>query len=161
MIQRLWVWVPAGAAGELLIQGHILCYLWLCYLFHPHVAAAAHKRSLSFCQKCRWLVTAKHACSLHMWLSMKWCDKVFHFNIMVYTECGEMAAVSCSTSHVTTKQHCKYAILLNIKKYTIKSNSHLFRITCNKSITKVIFIIIIIIIIKTSLGKGVPFFTYP
>ena len=29
--------------------------------FHPHVTAVAHKRLQSFCQKCRWQVTPKHA----------------------------------------------------------------------------------------------------
>ena len=31
----------------------------------------ARKRSRSSCQKCRWQVTAKHACTLRMWLCMK------------------------------------------------------------------------------------------
>ena len=35
------------------------------------VTAAARKRSRSFCQKCRWQVTAKHAYTLRMWLCMK------------------------------------------------------------------------------------------
>ena len=29
--------------------------------FHPRVAAVARKRPRSFCQKCRWQVTPKHA----------------------------------------------------------------------------------------------------
>ena len=37
------------------------CVCYIQYLFHPHVTAVAHKRSQSFCQKCRWQVTAKHA----------------------------------------------------------------------------------------------------
>ena len=32
----------------------------------------ARKRSRLFCQKCRWQVTAKHACTLRMWLCMEW-----------------------------------------------------------------------------------------
>ena len=32
--------------------------------FHPHVTAVAHKRPQSFCQKCRWQVTSKHADAL-------------------------------------------------------------------------------------------------
>ena len=36
------------------------------------VTAVARKRSRSFCQKCRWQVTAKHASTLRMWLCMKW-----------------------------------------------------------------------------------------
>ena len=42
------------------------------YAFHPHVTAVARKRPWSFCQKCRWQVTAKYACTLRMWLCMKW-----------------------------------------------------------------------------------------
>ena len=41
------------------------------YPFHPCVSAVAHKGPLSFCQKCRWQVTAKHACILCTWLCMK------------------------------------------------------------------------------------------
>ena len=41
------------------------------YPFHPRVTAVARKRSRSFCQKCRWQVTAKHTCILPMWLRMK------------------------------------------------------------------------------------------
>ena len=42
------------------------------YLFHPCVTAVACKISRSFCQKCRWQVTTKHAYTLRMWLCMKW-----------------------------------------------------------------------------------------
>ena len=48
-----------------------LCWLLFWYPFHPHVTTVAHKRSRSFCQKCRWQVTAKHAYTLRMWLCMK------------------------------------------------------------------------------------------
>ena len=56
----------------------------------PCVTAVARKRPWSFCQKCRWQVTAKHTCS----------DMVH--SCMVYTECAKMAAVSCGTSHAST-----------------------------------------------------------
>ena len=60
------------------------------------------------------------------WSDMTWC--------MVYTECAKMAAVSCSTSHVTTKQHCKYNTSVIIQKNgAIKSYSHSSIITCCKS----------------------------
>ena len=39
-------------------------------LFHPHVTAVAHNRHRSFCQKCRWQVTPKHAYTL----DPKWAD---------------------------------------------------------------------------------------
>ena len=45
-----------------------LCWLLFQYLFHPCVTTVARKRSRSFCQKCRWQVTAKHAYTLHMWI---------------------------------------------------------------------------------------------
>ena len=37
--------------------------------------AVPRKRSRSFCQKCRWQLTAKHAYTIRMWLCMKltWC----------------------------------------------------------------------------------------
>ena len=51
---------PCRSGGEFSSPGLIFC------------AAVARKRSRSFCQKCRWQVTAKHACTLHMWVCMKW-----------------------------------------------------------------------------------------
>ena len=50
------------------------------YPFHPRVTAVASKRPRSFCQKCRWQVTAKHVYTLRMWLCMMW------HGCMVYTE---------------------------------------------------------------------------
>ena len=43
-----------------------LCWLLFRYPFHPRVTAVARKKSRSFCQKCRWQVTAKHAYTLRM-----------------------------------------------------------------------------------------------
>ena len=40
---------------------------------------------------------------------------------MVYSERAETAAVSRGTSHLTTKQRCKYITSLNIQKRTVKS----------------------------------------
>ena len=51
---------------------NFLCWLLFRYPFHPCVTAVAHKRYQSFCQKCRWQVTAKHAYTLRMWFCMKW-----------------------------------------------------------------------------------------
>ena len=45
-----------------------LCWLLFRYPFHPRVTTVARKISRSFCQKCRWQVTAKHAYTLRMWL---------------------------------------------------------------------------------------------
>ena len=68
------------------------------YPFHPRVTAVAHKRSRSFCQKCRWQVTAKHAYTLRMWLCMKWHGAWLYG---VHRTCAETAAVSCGTSHAS------------------------------------------------------------
>ena len=55
---------------------NFLCRLLFRYPLHPRVTAVARKRPRSFCQMCRWQVTAKHARA-------------------------DMAAVSCGTSHVS------------------------------------------------------------
>ena len=43
-----------------------LCWLLFRYPFHPRVTTVARKKSRSFCQKCRWQVTAKHADTLRI-----------------------------------------------------------------------------------------------
>ena len=63
---------------------HCLCWLLFRYPFHPRVTAVARKRTRSFCQKCRWQVTAKHARTLR---------DVVH-GCMVYTKRAETAAAS-------------------------------------------------------------------
>ena len=45
-----------------------LCWLLFRYPFHPRVTTVARKKSRSFCQKCRWQVTAKRAYTLRMWI---------------------------------------------------------------------------------------------
>ena len=45
-----------------------LCWLLFRYPFHPRVTTVARKKTRSFCQKCRWQVTAKHAYTLPMWI---------------------------------------------------------------------------------------------
>ena len=72
----------------------------------PHCYRSSASKSWSFCQRCKWQVTAKHASTLFMWLCMKWRDMVH--GCMVYTVRAESAAVSRGSSRVTTKQRCKY-----------------------------------------------------
>ena len=69
-------------------RGNFLCWHLFRYLFHPRVTAVACKRSRSFCQKCRWQVTAKHTCTLHMWLWMKWRSELVH-GCMLCTELAQ------------------------------------------------------------------------
>ena len=57
-----------------LLQGQLSVLTLFQYPFHPHVTvtAIACKRSWSFCRKCRWQISAKHTCTLHVWLCVKW-----------------------------------------------------------------------------------------
>ena len=60
---------PCWSGGRIFFSRvKFLCWLLFRYPFHPRVTAVARKRSRSFCQKCRWQVTAKHAYTLRMWI---------------------------------------------------------------------------------------------
>ena len=52
--------------------------------FHPRVTAVARKRPRSFCQKCRWQVTPKHAHTLDP-TKLEWADYA-----AVQAECGNL-----------------------------------------------------------------------
>ena len=54
-----------------------LCGLLYWYPFHPRVSTVAHKRSQSFCQKCRWQVTTKHTHLTYVALHLTWCMVVW------------------------------------------------------------------------------------
>ena len=87
---------PCWSGGRIFFSRvNFLCWLLFRYPFHPRVTAVARKRSRSFCQKCRWQVTAKHAYTLRMWLCMKWHGAWLYG---VHRTCAETAAVSCGTS---------------------------------------------------------------
>ena len=103
-----------------------LCWLLFRYPFHPRVTAVAHKRSQSFCQKCRWQVTAKHAYTLRMWLCMKWHGAWLYG---VHRTCAKTAAVSCGTSHASTVS----TPLQWIFKTMRYKASHSCRTTCERS----------------------------
>ena len=66
MIERSRVRIPAGTAGEFSSPGSTFCADSYFGPFHPRVTAVARKKSRSFCQKCRWQVTAKHAYTLRI-----------------------------------------------------------------------------------------------
>ena len=96
------------------------------YLFHPHVTAVARKRSWSFCQKCRWQVTAKHAytityMALHevRWSMVVWCTQDLHRD-------------GCSFMWHQPCQRCKYTTSVDIQKMRYKA-SHSCRTTCEHS----------------------------
>ena len=90
---------PCWGGGSIFFSRvDFLCWLLFRYPFHPCVTAAARKRSRSFCQMCRWQVTAKPAYTLRMWLCMKWHGA---WLCGVHRTCTEMAADSCGTSHAS------------------------------------------------------------
>ena len=62
---------PGRSGGRIFISRiNILCWLLFRWPFHSRVTAVARKRFRSFCQKRRWQITAKHTCTLRMWLRM-------------------------------------------------------------------------------------------
>ena len=79
---------PQESRENFLFQGKLSVLLnesYFGYPFHPHATSLAHKRSLSLHQKCRWLVTAKHTCTLPVWLWMRWHCQLVH-GCIVYTK---------------------------------------------------------------------------
>ena len=112
-------WKVAGSnacwsGGRILFSRiDFLCWLLFRYPFHPRVTAVARKRSRSFCQKCRWQVTAKHAYILRMWLCLKWHGAWLYG---VHRTCAATAAVSCGTSHASAVSTPLRWIINNNKK---------------------------------------------
>ena len=120
---------PCWSGRRIFFSGvDFLCWLLFRYPFHPCVTTVARKRSRSFCQKCRWQVTAKHAYTLRMWLCMNWHGAWLYG---VLRTCAEMAAVSCGTSHVSAVSTPLWWIFNNNK--TRYKASHSCRTTCERS----------------------------
>ena len=118
---------PCWSGGRIFFSRvDFLCWLLYRYPFHPRVTAVACKRSRSFCQKCRWQVTAIHACTLRMCLCMKWHGAWLYG---VHRTCAETAAVSCGTSHARAVS----TPLRWIFKKTRYKASHSCRTTCERS----------------------------
>ena len=59
---------PSWSGGRIFFSMvNFLCWLLFRYPFYPRVTTVALKRLRSFCQKCRWQVTAKYnTCTLRM-----------------------------------------------------------------------------------------------
>ena len=77
--------MPAGAMGELSSPGSTLCADSYSVSIPTHVTAVACKRPWSFCQKCRWQVTPKHAYTLDP-SKWEWADYA-----AVQVECGNLS----------------------------------------------------------------------
>ena len=71
------------------------------YPLHSRVTAVAGKRSRSFCQKCKWRVTAKHTCTLRMRLRKQNDTVQLCLLCGGHRTCAETAPGSRGTSHVT------------------------------------------------------------
>ena len=105
---------PCWSGGRIFFSRvNFLCWLLFLYPFHPHVTAVARKRSWSFCQKCRWQVTAKHACTLRMWLCMKW------HGAWLYGVHRTRRDGSSFMWHQPC-QHCKFTTLADSRKHARK-----------------------------------------
>ena len=92
---------PCSSSGRIFFSRvNFLCWLLFWYPFHPCVTAGARKRSQSFCQKCRWQVTAKHTC-IHLTYAdcMKWHGAWLYG---VHRTCAQTASVSWGSCHAST-----------------------------------------------------------
>ena len=94
VIERLQVQILAGAAGKFLPQSYLCVLTLILCPFHPHVTATALKRPQSLCQKCKWRVTPKHACTLDPTKS-EWADY-----FAVQAQCGNLWGnkLTCNSS---------------------------------------------------------------
>ena len=80
----------------------------------PCVTTVARKRPQSFCKKYGWQVTAKHTCTLRMWLCMKW------HGAWLYGVHRTRWDGSSFTWHQPC-QRCKYTLLVDSAKKAIHS----------------------------------------
>ena len=71
---------PGRSGGRILFSMvNFLCWLLFRYLLpQSYATTVARKRFRSFCQRCRWQVTAKHECTPRMWLRIKRHCKLVH-----------------------------------------------------------------------------------
>ena len=125
MIERSRVRIPAGAGENFLLQGQLSVLTLIPVSVPPRVTSVARKRSRSFCQKCRWQVTAKYACTSRMWLCIKRHGAWLYG---VHRTCAETAAVSCGNSHASAVS----TPLRWIFKNALLKASHSCRITCER-----------------------------
>ena len=108
MIERLPVPILAGAAGEFSSPASTLCadsYSVSVPPPPPRVTAMTRKRPRSFCQKCRWQVTPKHAHTFDLTKS-EWADYA-----AVQAQCGNLSEnkLTRNSSGNTRSQSCQLA----------------------------------------------------
>ena len=96
---------PCWSCGRIFFSMvNFLCWFLFRDPFHSRVTVVALKRSRSFCQKWRWQVKAKHACTLHMWLWIKRHCKLVH-GYMRHTEPARTHTHIHTRSHTHTHTH--------------------------------------------------------
>ena len=121
-------WKVAGSSPgrreNSLLQGQVYMLTLILVSVRPPVTAVA--RSRSFCQKCRWQVTAKHACTCRMWLCMKW------HGAWLYGVHSTRRDGSSFMWHQLCER-CKYTISVDIEKGGTRNAIHWCRITCQRS----------------------------
>ena len=124
-----------------------MCRLLFWYPFHPCVTKVAHKRSWSFCQKCRWQVTAKHTSTLCMWLNLH--EVTWHgvhnapISLGMHQPCNNQTILDTHTTSVDIQNMLQKATVLHLESLSLISHlasvdvkQHvylLFRITCDES----------------------------
>ena len=88
-----WSSNPGRSSRRIFSPELNVCALTWCP-FHPCVTAVVCKRPRSFCQKCRWKVTPKHAYTLDP-TKLEWVDYV-----AVQAQCGSLSGneLTCSLS---------------------------------------------------------------
>ena len=100
VIERLWVWIPAGLAGEVSSLELTVCSFLFCVHSTPRVTTAPHKRPQSFCQKCRWQVTPEDAYTLKPILSSQLAEPL-------WTDFGIKSAITWGQANVHFKKKKK------------------------------------------------------
>ena len=85
MMERLQVESWQERWENFLLQCQLCVLTLIQCLFQPRVTAVACKRPRSFCQKCRWQVTSKHAYTLDP-TKLEWADYA-----AVQAQCGNLS----------------------------------------------------------------------
>ena len=93
---------------------------------HFQVTAIARKRPQPCCQKCIWQIKANYACTLRMWLCMKW------HGAWLYGVHRTRRDGSSFMWHQPC-QRCKYTTSVDIQKRPIIKDIHSCRITCERT----------------------------
>ena len=79
---------PCWNGGRIFFsRDDFLCWLLFRYPFHPRVTTVARKKSRSFCQKCRWQVTAKTRIHLTYVAFIEPCFGIGHnLSLIIYVK---------------------------------------------------------------------------